>query len=87
MDSIYVRQPASPSKTRAYWFYASVEVSVAIALLSECAGSMLPGLAVILHSKYDKTVYIIINLFIFISKKSLFLERVDLQDPLWSGPL
>ena len=33
--------------------------------------SMLSGLAVILHLKYDKNVYIIITLFIFVSKKSL----------------
>ena len=32
---------------------------------------MLPGLAVILRLKYDKKVYISINLFIFVSKKSL----------------
>ena len=48
---------------------------------------MFPGLAVILHLKYDKNVYIIINLFIFVTKKSiqvkksLFLGTVDLQEP------
>ena len=40
---MYVRQPASPIKNLC--FSASVEVSVIIILLSEGAGSMLPGLA------------------------------------------
>ena len=35
---------------------------------------MLPGLAVALRLKYDKKVYISINLFIFASKESLNFE-------------
>ena len=56
MESMYVYQPAATNKN--YWFSASIEVSVTIALLSEGTGSNLPGLAVILHLKYDKKVYI-----------------------------
>ena len=69
MDSMYVHQPAS--STKKYWFSSSVEVNVTIVLLSEGAGSMLTGLTIILHLKYDKKVYIIINFFFFVSRKSL----------------
>ena len=63
MYLMYVHQPASSDKN--YWFSARVEVDVAKVLLSEDAGSMFPGLAIILHLKYDKKLYIIINLFFF----------------------
>ena len=65
MDSMYVHQPANKN----YRFSASVEVNVAIELyeLSEGAGSMFPGLPIILHLKYDKKVYIIIFFFFLIS--------------------
>ena len=70
MDSMYVHQPAGSNIN--YWFSASVEVNVAIELheLSEGAGSMFPGLSIILHLKYDKKVYIIIIFLFFLSIKS-----------------
>ena len=46
---MYVCQPAGPNKN--YWFSGS---QCHLALLSECAASMHPGLAVILHLKYEK---------------------------------
>ena len=52
---MYFLQPACSNKN--YWFSASVshvKVNVTLALLSEGAGSMFPGLAIILHLKYDK---------------------------------
>ena len=54
MHSMWVRQPVGPNKN--YWFYPGVEVSVIIALLSVGAGSILRGLAVILHLKYNEKV-------------------------------
>ena len=47
---MYVRQPAGPSKN--YWISATVGFSDTTTLLSEGAGSMLPGLAIILHLKF-----------------------------------
>ena len=66
---MYDHQPDCPNKY--YWFSASVEVNVTYHYCREDATGMLPGLTVILHLKYDKKIYISINLFISVSEKSL----------------
>ena len=48
---MFVSQPVLTKTVVLCWFYAGVEVSISIALLSEGAGSMLRELAVILHLK------------------------------------
>ena len=68
MESMYVRQPVGPNNKYTGFLLVLKSVSPS---LSEGAGSMLPGLAGILHLKKDRNVYILINLFILVSKKPL----------------
>ena len=91
MESMYDRQPACPKRTTGFLLMLKSVSPIIIVC------SMLPGLAVIVNLKSDKNVHIIIDLFIFVSKKSLnvkwkchykslFLGRVELQEPwpmLW----
>ena len=59
---MYDCRPAGPNKY--YWFSGSVEVSVPYhyCLKVQAVSTMLPGLAVISHLKYDKKKGIYMNL-------------------------